>query len=455
MEENIMKENGFMDSAFLADSIRSTGYNSVENAVAEIIDNSIEAKAKETFIIVSEGDINGKNGITQIAFLDNGTGMGKNTLQLSLKLGASDKREKRKGIGRFGVGLTQASMSICTRVEVYSWQNGIENCKSVYLDLAEVKDNKQTNYYVEDAQIPDEYKKYIHAKWPSFNNDEIDFRNNGTLVIWKRCDRNLPRKVSTLFDNLEINLGKKFRHLIQNKKQRIFLISQYNENLEREILPNDPLFLMENSLVLGDPEKPTEYQLRNGDNFVEPFFEPFLIKNSNDNGEIEVPVEYFDEEERIKKESKVIIKFSIVKEKFYSNKYIEPNPGSQRVGKKFISKYAGISIIRSDREIDFGKFDFADDADYMPVDRWWGCEIRFTPELDEAFGVSNNKQGVILRKIEEEEEKLYKLEENEDDVKPIWLQIRNKIEKTIRDMRKRNSRLRGEKSGNRCNYNSS
>lgn len=449
MEENTENENGFMDSEFLADSIRSTGYNSADNAIAEIIDNSIEANAKETFIIVSEGDVNGKNGITEIAFLDNGIGMNENTLQLCLKLGASDKRKARRGIGRFGVGLTQSSMSVCTRVEIYSWQNGIDNCQSVYLDLKEVKDKKQTNYNVKKDQIPDEYKKYIHAKWSSFDNEEIDFRNSGTLVIWKKCDRNLPRKVSTLFFNLEKSLGKKFRYLIQSKEQRIFIISPNNEYLDKEILPNDPLFLMENNLVLGDRENPTEFNPGNGGNFKEPFFEPFLIKDSNDNGEVEVPVEYFDEEEKVKKKSNVIIKFSAVKEEFYSIKYIKKKPGIVGVGKKFISKYAGISVVRANREIDFGRFDFADDADYIPDDRWWGCEIRFMPELDEAFGVSNNKQGVILKRIEDDEIELYKLEENEneDSVKPIWMQIRNVIEKTIRDMRKRNSSLRDEKTG--------
>ena len=445
-----MSENGFMDSQFLADSIRSTGYKSADNAIAEIIDNSIEAGAKETFIIASEGDVNGKNGITQIAFLDNGKGMNEKTLQSCLKLGASDKRETRKGIGRFGVGLPQASMSVCTRVEVYSWQDGIENCKSVYLDLEEVKNETQTNYHVENSKIPDEYQKYIHAKWPSFNNEEIDFSQKGTLVIWKKCDRNLPKQVRTLFDNLEINLGKKFRYLIQSKFQRIFVISHYNENLEREILPNDPLFLMENNLVLGDPEKPTEFNKRNGENFTEPFFEPFIIKDSNENGEIEFPIEYFDEKEKVKKISNITIKFSIVKEKFYSKKYIEVKPGQVGVGKNFISKYAGISVVRANREIDFGKFDFADDTRYIPDDRWWGCEIRFKPELDEAFGVSNNKQGVILKRIEDDEIKYYDLEENEDDVKPIWLQIRNKIEYTIDDMRKRNSGLRTDNAETGC-----
>lgn len=442
MENNV---NNFMDSDYLADTIRCTGYKSAENAISEIIDNSIEAQAKETFIIVKEGEVNGGKGITEIGFLDNGTGMNEKILGMCLKLGASPKRENRNGIGRFGVGLTQASMSVCTRVEVYSWQNGIENCNMVHLDLEEVRDKQQTNYIVETAQIPEEYKYYLNRIWPSFNNKEIDFRENGTLVIWKRCDKNLPKKVSTLFDRLEKNLGRKFRYLIESKKQEIFLISPDNTMLDCSILPNDPLFLMKDNLVLGDSEHPTEYQIRNGGNFTEPFFEPYIIEGiSNDKGEQEVEIEYFDVKENKKKTSKIIIKFSIVKEKFYSSKYIEKKPGTLGVGKRFISKLEGISIVRSNREIDFGRFGFAENADYKPEDRWWGCEIRFTPELDEAFGVSNNKQGVILERIEEDEEIDYY--ENENDVKPVWLQIRDVIEKTIRDMRKRNTALRNENS---------
>lgn len=443
MEDN---ENGFMDSQYLSDTIRCTGYRSASNAISEIIDNSIEAEAKETFIIVSEGEVNGGKGITQIAFLDNGTGMDEETLKIALKLGASKKRDNRKGIGRFGVGLTQASMSVCTRVEVYSWQNGIENCKYVYLDLEEVEIKQQVKFIVSNEQIPDEYKKYMNSKWPKFGNEEIDFRESGTLVIWKKCDRNLPKKVSTLLDKLQINLGRKFRYLIESKEQRIFLISTDNESLDESILPNDPLFIMENNLVLGDRNKPTEYKLRNGENFTETFFEPFMIEGSKENGDNEVEIEYYDNKEKRKKTSKIIIKFSIVKPEFYSSKYISKKPGSIGVGKKIIKDQSGISIVRSNREIDFGRFGFNEKAEYIPEDRWWGCEIRFTPELDELFGVSNNKQGVILEKPDEEDEEIDRYESGEDYIKPIWLQMHKIIESTIKNMRDRNTALREEKT---------
>ena len=38
----------------MGDALRNTGYKNIECAMAEIIDNSIEAKAKDVFIIVSE-----------------------------------------------------------------------------------------------------------------------------------------------------------------------------------------------------------------------------------------------------------------------------------------------------------------------------------------------------------------------------------------------------------------
>ncbi len=52
----------------------------------------------------------------------------------------------------------------------------------------------------------------------------------------------------------------------------------------------------------------------------------------------------------------------------------------------------GISFVRAAREIDFGTFGYFNPRDER--ERWWGCEIRFEPVLDEVFGVTNNKQAV-------------------------------------------------------------
>ena len=57
----------------------------------------------------------------------------------SIRLGESQNRGKG-GIGRFGVGLTHASLSQCRRVDIYSWKRpGV--VLQVHLDLDSVVDS--------------------------------------------------------------------------------------------------------------------------------------------------------------------------------------------------------------------------------------------------------------------------------------------------------------------------
>jgi hypothetical protein len=58
-----------------------------------------------------------------------------------------------------------------------------------------------------------------------------------------------------------------------------------------------------------------------------------------------------------------------------------------------ISKGAGVSILRSDREIDCGWF-FMGSKRKENYDDWWRCEVRFDARLDELFGVTHTKQGI-------------------------------------------------------------
>jgi hypothetical protein len=58
-----------------------------------------------------------------------------------------------------------------------------------------------------------------------------------------------------------------------------------------------------------------------------------------------------------------------------------------------ISKGAGVSILRSNREIDYGWF-FMGSKRKENYDDWWRCEVRFDAGLDELFGVTHTKQGI-------------------------------------------------------------
>jgi len=104
----------------------------------------------------------------------------------------------------------------------------------------------------------------------------------------------------------------------------------------------------------------------------------------------------------------------------------------------------GISIVRANREIDFGTFDFYDRVN-NPYHRWWGCEISFDPVLDELFGVANNKQQVELRNDKSEDEA----------EQGIWETLAATISSTIKSMVEANKELRkGSRTGESENTNS-
>ena len=44
-----------VDIRNMGDALRNTGYKNIESAVSEIIDNSVEAGAKDIFVILREG----------------------------------------------------------------------------------------------------------------------------------------------------------------------------------------------------------------------------------------------------------------------------------------------------------------------------------------------------------------------------------------------------------------
>lgn len=82
-----------VDIKNMGDALRNTGYKNIESAVSEIIDNSIEANAKNVFVILREGiAASGRKVVTEIGFLDNGDGMSTSILGNCLGIGASTRQ---------------------------------------------------------------------------------------------------------------------------------------------------------------------------------------------------------------------------------------------------------------------------------------------------------------------------------------------------------------------------
>ena len=107
---------------FFVEATRESGYKSTTHALAELVDNSLQAKATQIRVCFEDTP----NNPTDIAVytLDDGVGMDIDELALALQFGGSTRFGERDGIGRFGMGLPNASVSQCRRLEVYTWKAG-------------------------------------------------------------------------------------------------------------------------------------------------------------------------------------------------------------------------------------------------------------------------------------------------------------------------------------------
>lgn len=118
----------------LIESMRSLGY-SFPAAIADLIDNSISANAKNIEIISEPNESN-----PSLIILDDGGGMDKDRIFEAMRYGSDPLAVRDSNdLGRFGLGLKSASLSQCKKLIVASKQNGKTNAFSWDLDYIKAK----------------------------------------------------------------------------------------------------------------------------------------------------------------------------------------------------------------------------------------------------------------------------------------------------------------------------
>ena len=144
-----------IDTKMTVDAMRDSGYKSTTHALAELIDNAMEsgATAVEVFGVSRTSERTNRLTMNELAVLDNGKGMDHDELRGSLRYGYGTRRS-RHGIGRFGIGLPNSSMSQAKRVEVWSWQNGVTNALHTRLSIKEVEGWSRRDPRTEVAEHP-------------------------------------------------------------------------------------------------------------------------------------------------------------------------------------------------------------------------------------------------------------------------------------------------------------
>lgn len=172
-------------------------------------------------------------------------------------------------------------------------------------------------------------------------------------MTWTRCDRLDNRRISTLARKLILSLGRRFRH---------YLLAGVSITVNGDqVEPIDPLFLHPKALFSGASQ------------FAE-----------------ELVYEVAAEAEGASRTGVVRVRFSELPVAEWSQL------SNQEKRERGIAKGAGVSIVRSGREVDYGWF-FLGGKRRENYDDWWRCEIQFEPVLDEAFGITHTKQQIRPR----------------------------------------------------------
>ena len=363
--------------------MQDNGYKSSVSAIAEIIDNSIQANATTIDVVIVRNTTVQKNEIEEVLIIDNGNGMNMEVFDKALQMSSGTRGAATKGLGKYGQGLPNASISQTKRVEVYTYQNN--KILFNHIDLDEI-------YESGEAYLPDA-ESVSKIDIPLFKNGKLKAYKTGTIVRWCSPNKIRPKTAKVLSEHIEMLVGRIFRYFLNGyddgingvQKCKINVLvydyngSNYEINLNqsrKEILPFDPMFLMENTQMnslFPESSHPTS------DIWPELAIKPFDVNymGKKEKTKVEIKLSYCKREER--------------------DRYGR-NAGSNDFGKKYLKRnlfnssgYDNISIIRSGREIDAGNFGFISDVS-DPTNRWWSAEIHIDPIIDSIVGVDNKKQ---------------------------------------------------------------
>ena len=215
----------------LISGIRSIGY-SFATSVADIIDNSITAKATEINIYADPLDE------PYFAILDNGLGMNYEELENAMTFGSdrSDKIDNELDLGRFGLGLKSASLSQCRKMTIISKEKDSVNAMCYDLDVIE-KQNDWVLEILNEEEI---------EKMPCY--EQLKKYETGTLVIWQNFDK---------LDALATNFVTSFRNAVSDAKKHVELVFHYYYDSINIYFNNDRIEKRDPFLINSAPRQQT------------------------------------------------------------------------------------------------------------------------------------------------------------------------------------------------------
>lgn len=403
-------------------SMRSSGYKSTDYAVAELIDNSIQADATDIVIAVLERTTKVQRKTSkahEIWVLDNGKGMDPGLAEDAVTFGGSDRFDDRGGMGRFGMGLPQSSVSQCKRTDVWTWQDSDpRDAVTVRLDLDEIEAGVDAvpsalkpgdaDYQPLPDWVLDIYENHMERTVAGGQ----EATPSGTAIRWSTLDRVRWVRGDTIVEHVEFLLGRIYRRFLtgdaahpetgKSVKARIHILVVQQEDMEKgaadltpqRILPNNP---MHTAIAKNDvlryfekgnpayaPNAPKSDNVNDDGTPIEPLVR---VEDEAPFGQFHPPKTFSVRSFQDGKNHDVVIRTARVTSD--GRPATVRNAGSDTHQGRHAARNRGVSIMRADREVCMDETYY-----YDAPDRWWSVEVSFPPALDEIFGVTNNKQDV-------------------------------------------------------------
>jgi len=373
----ILKENATVPLFFaqtLIASLRDVGYNHTTSALCEHVDNAIEAGATEVRIFFRQAGTKGGYEI-DVAVFDNGRGMPPNILKVATAFGGSMNYNHRDGIGRFGMGMKTAALSLSPVMELFSWQER-EAFYSMTLDVEAIGKDRANLAQLPDptlhTELPDEIAQLFTKpmSWPKDRSEQDLFSteaelydeisSHGTIVYMPACDRLSYAKARTLVEHAVAEMSRVYRRFISSG------LRLYVNN--RRVEAFDPTYSMSDARhtrLLDCEVRHSRLILSRSIN----------IKVQEKDGSDEAPI--------------TVKIFRLPIEEWSSL------PRKVQNSDLRIFNTLTVSILRNNRELFAGPMPAL--TTRHSVTSWYRIQIDFPGVLDEAFGVASNKQGVRMK----------------------------------------------------------
>ncbi len=187
------------------------GY-SLEEALSDIIDNSLDARAKAVVIRF----VCGSDRINQIIIIDDGHGMLPDELHAAMQYGVR-QHHKEKDLGKYGIGLKAAAFSQCKSLSVLSRK--AQKSSGRRWTIESIKDD----WRLEELD-PDQAGRILDLDWRP-----AELATSGTAVVLDKLD-SLQSAMSDFAKNLQktivelkVDLGIRFHRFLDSGQLRIVI----------------------------------------------------------------------------------------------------------------------------------------------------------------------------------------------------------------------------------------